>query len=171
MVYEEEKWYEPESLEIVKEANERALEIISQLRLAIINTAMYDNANYVKFGMSGDPQSAAFKKMFNMKLEIVEYLEKETKLVFSDRRHLHQERRRAIKDKMINELMEFLNAHLIGRTPSPHLLNKAASVVEKILSHSDKILDDGIRINGKILDRPKNIFESPVYRIKHESLY
>jgi hypothetical protein len=171
MTYEDYSWYEEEPLDIIKEANERAREIISMLRLAIINTSFYDHANYVRYGMHGDPESAAFKKMFNMKLEFVQYLEKETRLVFANNEHYYNNERREIKDKMIDELMSFMTPHLRGGVPGPHMFQKTASIVDKIMNRSEQVLEDGIMTKGKMLGKPANLFQSPVIELKSEMLY
>jgi len=171
MTYEDYNWYEEEPFDIIKEANERAREIISTLRLAIINTSFYDHANYVRYGMHGDPESAAFKKMFNMKLEFVQYLEKETRLVFANNEHLYDKKRRKIKDDMIDELMNFMTPHLRGSAPTHHMLQITASIVDKIMNRSEQVLEDGIMTKGKMLGKPTNLFQSPVIELKSEMLY
>ena len=171
MTYEDYNWYEEESLDTIKEANERAREIISMLRLALINTAFYDHANYVRYGMHGDPQSAAFKKMFNIKQEFIGYLEKETRLVFADNEHLYDKKRRKVKDDMINELMNFMTPHLRGSAPTHHMFQITAGIVGKLMDMSEIMLEDGIMAKGKMLRKPSNLFQSPVITLKSENLY
>jgi len=171
MTYEDYNWHEDENFDVIKEANERAREVISMLRLAIINTSFYDHANYVKFGMRGDPESAAFKKMFNMKRDFVEYLEKETRLVFADNEYYFSKRRRKIQDDMINELMQFISPYLRGNVPSHIVLKKVYHIVNKIMNRSEEVLEDGIMHKGKRLGKPANLFQSPVIDLKRERLY
>jgi hypothetical protein len=171
MTYEEYNWHEEENFDVIKEANARAREIISMLRLALINTAFYDHANYLRYGMHGDPESAAFKKMFNMKKEFIEYLEKETRLVFANNEHLYDEKRRKIKDDMINDLMNFMAPKMRGTTPTPVMLQRTVAIVDKLMNRADLVLEDGIKLKGKMFGKPASLFQSPIVELKSECLY
>lgn len=156
--------------EQMKEVNERVREIVSTLRLAVINTAGYDYSNYWKFGMRGDPEHVAFRKLFNVKEEFVRYIEKETMLVCSDDKQFYQNKRRKLKEEIIDELMEFLDPQLRGRVDGNRIWRRVVNISDKLIDRAERLNDDGLDYKNTEIRKPRNLGEAPVFELKYESL-
>lgn len=144
---EEEKLNEQQ----INEVNERVKEIISNFRIALLNTASYDLENYWRFGMNGDVEHVAFQKLFNVKQEIVQYLEKETRLVCQDV-ELYHARRREVCEDIMNDMLLILEPAMRGRRSD----KKEDMIWErKVLHIANKVIDKSEYINKGMYERGK----------------